>query len=391
MPLTDDMQLVSVDDHLVERPGVWADRLPKRLVEKGPRIIEATGKETDQYGFGQGVPKGSQVWLLEDVVYAQLGLNAVAGKPRDQIGTEPLRFDDMIPGCYEPEARVEDMDIDGVQASLLFPSFPKFAGTMFQNVKDPELALLCTTAWNDFVHEEWVTPYPERFIPIGILPYWDIDASIAELRRLAARGVRVISFPENPVPLGHPSFHTDHWDRLFDIVEETEVVLAMHFGTSGQVRLTAPDAPMAVMITLMGTNSMNTVADLLFSPVFHRHPKLKVSVAEGGVGWIPWLLERADITWERHRYYQNVHQTIRPSELFRKHIWGCFITDQYGIDNRQVIGIDRLTWEADYPHSDSFWPNSRKVATEMFTNVPDDEVRQIVETNARELYRFPRS
>jgi predicted TIM-barrel fold metal-dependent hydrolase len=384
------MQLISVDDHLVERPGVWADRLPKRLIEHGPRIIEARGDETDQYGFGQKAPKGSQVWQLEGKVYAQLGLNAVAGRPREEIGTDPLRFTDMIPGCYDPAARIEDMDIDGVQAELLFPSFPKFAGTMFQNIKDAELALLCTQAWNDFVHEEWVTPYPDRFIPVGILPYWDIDASIVELRRLAARGVRAISFPENPAPLGHPSFHSDHWDRLFDVFEEVDAVACMHFGTSGQVHLTAPDAPMAVMITLMGTNSMSAVCDLLFSPVFHRHPNFKVSVAEGGIGWIPWLLERADSTWERHRFYQNIHQTARPSELFAKHIWGCFIGDQYGVDNRHAIGIDRITWEADYPHSDSFWPNSRKMASEAFVDVPDDEVRKIVETNARELYRFPR-
>jgi predicted TIM-barrel fold metal-dependent hydrolase len=329
--------------------------------------------------------------MLEDGVHPQLGLNAVAGKSREQIGTEPLRFDDMIPGCYDPAARVQDMDIDGVQAQLLFPSFPKFAGTMFQTVKDPELALLCTKTWNDFVHEEWVTPYPDRFIPIGILPYWDLEASIAELRRLADRGVRAISFPENPVPLGHPSFHTDHWDPLFDVFEEVDAVVCIHFGTSGLVRLTAPEAPMAVMITLAGVNSINAVGDLLFSPVFHRHPNIKFSVAEGGIGWIPWLLERADITWERHRYYQNINQTVRPSDLFQKHIWGCFITDHYGVKNRHQIGVDKVTWECDYPHSDSFWPNSRKIVAEMFADVPDEEVHKMVETNARDLYRFPRT
>jgi predicted TIM-barrel fold metal-dependent hydrolase len=391
MPLTDDMQLVSVDDHLVERPGTWAERLPRKYVDRGPRIAEAKGDETDQYGLGQSVPKGSQVWMLEDGVHPQLGLNAVAGKSREQIGTDPLRFDDMIPGCYDPAARVQDMDIDGVQAQLLFPSFPKFAGTMFQTVKDPELALLCTKTWNDFVHEEWVTPYPDRFIPIGILPYWDLEASIAELRRLADRGVRAISFPENPVPLGHPSFHTDHWDPLFDVFEEVDAVVCIHFGTSGLVRLTAPEAPMAVMITLAGVNSINAVGDLLFSPVFHRHPNIKFSVAEGGIGWIPWLLERADITWERHRYYQNINQTARPSDLFQKHIWGCFITDHYGVKNRHSIGVDKVTWECDYPHSDSFWPNSRKIVAEMFADVPDEEVRRMVETNARDLYRFPRT
>jgi predicted TIM-barrel fold metal-dependent hydrolase len=202
--------------------------------------------------------------------------------------------------------------------------------------------------------------------------------------------VRAVSFPENPAKLGLPSFHSDHWDPLLSALEDAQLVVCLHFATSGQVTITADDAPMAVMTTLMGTNSMNTVADLLFSPVFHRHPRIKVAMSEGGTGWIPWLLERADITWERHRYYQNVNQTVRPSDLFRTHIWGCFIVDRYGVDNRHAIGVDRMTWECDYPHSDSFWPNSRKAVTEMFHDVPDDEVRRIVETNARDLFRFPR-
>jgi predicted TIM-barrel fold metal-dependent hydrolase len=226
---------------------------------------------------------------------------------------------------------------------------------------------------------------------MGILPYWDIEASITELRRLGDLGFRSISFPENPFPLGHPSFHTDHWDPLFSVFEEVEAVLSIHFGTSGQIRVTSPDAPLAVSITLGGVNSMNSTTDLLFSPVFHRHPRLKVSIAEGGIGWMPWLLERADSTWERHRYYQDIEQTVRPSELFRKHMWGCFISDFAGVANRHSIGVDRITWESDYPHADSFWPNSRKNASEMLADVPDDEVRKIVETNARELYRFPRT
>jgi predicted TIM-barrel fold metal-dependent hydrolase len=390
VPLTDDMQLVSVDDHLVEKPQLWQERLPQKFLEAGPRVIEADGTESDQYGFGTKVPKGSQVWLLEGKVYAQLGLNAVAGKPRDQIGTEPLRFDDMIPGCLNADARVKDMDIDGVTTQMLFPSFPRFSGTQFLLVEDKELARACIQAWNDHVLEEYCEAYPGRFIPMIILPFWNLEQSLAELDRLADRGIRSVSFPENPAPHGLPSFHTDHWDRLFDVFEERGIVASMHFGTSGRVTRTAPEAPMAVGITLMGTNSINTVADLLFSPVFDRHPRLKVSIAEGGIGWIPWLLERADNTWERHRFYQNIRQDRRPSEVFRDHIWGCFIIDQYGVDNRELIGIDRMTWEGDYPHSDSDWPNSRKTVESQLAHVPDDEARLIVEDNARALYRFPR-
>jgi predicted TIM-barrel fold metal-dependent hydrolase len=135
---------------------------------------------------------------------------------------------------------------------------------------------------------------------------------------------------------------------------------------------------------------MFAAADLMFSPVFHRFPRLKVSLAEGGIGWVPYLLERADYVWDRHRWYQNVDQSVPPSELFRRHIWGCFIDDVHGLNSRHAIGVDRITWECDYPHSDSNWPNSRKRAIEVFAEIPDDEVHRMVEWNSRELFNFPR-
>jgi predicted TIM-barrel fold metal-dependent hydrolase len=239
--------------------------------------------------------------------------------------------------------------------------------------------------------DEWCAAAPERFIPIAILPLWDVAACVREIHRVAGRGAKAISFTENPVPLGLPSFHTDHWDPVFSAAEETGLPLCLHFGTSGQAPTTAPDAPFAVTITLFGCNSMFAAADLIFSPVFHKHPRLKVALAEGGIGWVPYLLERADYVWDRHRWYQNVNQAVPPSELFRKHIWGCFIDDVHGLKNRHDIGVDRITWECDYPHSDSNWPNSRKRALEVFADIPDDEVARIVEWNSRELFNFPRA
>ena len=389
MPLQDDMHLISVDDHLIEHSRVWLDRMPGKYQDVCPRVIES-GADGMYSEFGTYVPPHSQAWLYEGSIHAQMGLNAVAGKPPEALGLDPVRYEDMIPGCYDPVERVKDMDLDGVQASLCFPQFPKFAGTLFLKSEDMELAGLCTAAWNDFLIDEWCATAPDRFIPLAILPFWDVDASVKEIRRVAAKGARAISFPENMVTLDLPSFHTDHWDPLFSAATEADMPLCLHFGTSGKVPSTAPEAPMAVFISLMSCNSMYAVADLAFSPVFHRHPNLKIAFSEGGVGWIPYLLERMDATWEKHRFYQNVNQEVRPSELFRKHIWGCFIVDQHGLSSRDSIGIDRMLWECDYPHSDSHWPNSRKVASEQFLDVPDDEVSQIVERNARELFHFPR-
>jgi predicted TIM-barrel fold metal-dependent hydrolase len=381
MPLQDHMQLISVDDHLVEPPHVWQDRLPARYLADGPKIVE---EEVE----GGGPP--AHVWYYEGRRYPQIGLNAVAGRRPEEFGTEPLRYSDMLPGCYDPEARVIDMDLDGVQAAICYPSFPGFAGKVFLQGNDRELGLLCVRAFNDFMIDEWCTAAPERFIPVVMLPLWDVQACVAELHRTVAKGAKAITFSENPVPLGLPSFHTDHWDPLFAAAEEAGIPLCMHFGTSGQAPTTAPDAPFAVTITLFGCNSMFAAADLMFSPVFHRHPGLKVALAEGGVGWVPYLLERADYVWDRHRYYQNVNQDMKPSDIFRRNIWGCFIDDVHGLRSRDVIGVDRITWECDYPHSDSNWPNSRKRAVEVFAEVPDDEVHRIVEWNSRELFSFPR-
>lgn len=379
MPLQPWMKLLSTDDHLIEHPAVWSDRLPEKYRETGPRIVE-------QPRAG-GPP--AEVWLYEGRVYPYIGLNAVAGKTPEEFGVDPTRYDEMIPGCYDPKARLVDMDLDGVWGALCFPSFPRFAGTVFLEGEDKELALLCVQAWNDFVLDEWCAPARDRFIPVVILPLWDVSLCVAEIHRSAAKGAKAISFPENPVPLGLPSFHTDHWDPVFSAAEETGMPLTMHFGTSGRPPITAPEAPMAVMITLFGCNSMYATADLLFSPVFHKHPELKVGLSEGGIGWMPYLMERIDGTWERHRFYQNVNQDVRPSELFTKHMHGCFIDDRFGVEVRHKIGVDNITWECDYPHSDSYWPKSRSYAAEVLADVPDDEVHRIVELNARRLYNFP--
>ena len=332
MPLRDDMKLISTDDHVVEHPKVWSDRLPIRLRDVGPRIVD------------EGA---AQVWDFEGRRYPQIGLNAVAGRAREDYGVEPTRYDEMLPGCYDPRARVLDMDRDGVQAQLCFPSFPKFSGTVFLQADDKELSLLCVRAYNDFILEEWCAADPARLIPLVILPLWDVGLAAAEVERCAALGARAISFVENPAPLGLPSFHTAAWDPVFAAAQEADLPLCMHFGSSGQSPKTADDAPFPVTIALFGCNSMYTTADLLFSPVFHKFPRLKVALSEGGIGWVPYILERIDYTWDRHRYYNDVNQTTRPSDLFRKHIWGCFIDDVSGIKNRYDIGVDRITWECD--------------------------------------------
>ncbi|MDT5213877.1 MAG: hypothetical protein QOK18_2116, partial [Mycobacterium sp.] len=217
MPLQPWMELISVDDHLIEHPKVWSDRLPTKYLEAGPKIIEWARPDTGAM---------CQVWEYEGRIYPYIGLNAVAGKKPEEYGIEPVRYDDMIPGCYDPKARVADMDIDGVQAMTCFPSFPRFAGAVFFEGEDKELAKLCSAAWNDFHLDEWAATAPDRFVPVAMLPFWDVDASVKEIHRVAAKGAKCVTFPDLPDKLGLPSVHSDHWDPLLSAMEETDMVLA---------------------------------------------------------------------------------------------------------------------------------------------------------------------
>lgn len=386
MPLPPDAQLISIDDHVIEPPHVWQDRLPEKYREAGPRFVEVEGDFIDV--AGNDVSGQREAWVFEDRMYPNFALNAVVDRDPSEFGSEPYRLEEIMPGCHQPEERVADMDRDGIQAQLCFPTFPRLAGTVFLEADDKDLALLCVRAYNDFIIDEWCGAAPDRLIPMVVLPLWDVDLCVEEIERTAAKGTKAISFPESPARLGLHSFHDRGWNPVFAAAQEADLALCMHFGSSGMPPETSDDAPQALWIATMGTNSMIAAADLVYSPVFHEFPDLRVALSEGGIGWIPYMLERVDYVWERHRFWTGLAPDVRPSELFRRHIWGCFIDDTTGIRARHEIGIDRICWECDYPHSDSNWPNSRKLLAEELLDVPDSEARRIAEMNARELLRF---
>jgi predicted TIM-barrel fold metal-dependent hydrolase len=375
--LEPDVQLVSVDDHVVEHATVWSDRLPAKFRDVGPRVVEE--------------PPDRQVWMFEGRRYECLGLDASVGRSVEEFRLEPRRFTDMHDGVYIPSARVADMNEDGIAVQSLFPSFPRFCGQTFLEADDHELGLACIRAYNDFLIEEWVDAHPGRFMAFSILPLWDPQLAADEIRRTKERGAHGITFPENPVPLGLPSFYQPHWDPVWAAAAEADMPLCMHFGSSSQIQQPSPESPFMLPITLAALSSMSTAADLIFSPVFRKHPNLKVVLSEGGIGWVPYLLERLDFSFGRHRYFDDIDYSRQPSEIFRDHIWVCFITDENGLRLRDVVGVDKIMWECDYPHSDSLWPNSRKVLESSLLDVPANESRKIAEENARALFNLPRT
>jgi predicted TIM-barrel fold metal-dependent hydrolase len=408
-----DLSLISVDDHVIEPPGVWWDRLPARVRERGPRVIRDNGID---------------VWIYEDVRMPITALLVQAGKKREEVRPGFVNYEDMRPGVYNSVERAKDMDTDGVIASACFPFFPRYCGQTFYEAADRELALLCIRAYNDWMIEEWSGSSPGRFIPMIIMPLWDPALAAAEIERAAGLGAKAISFSENPAKLGLPSLHdaAGYWDPALSAANETGMPFCIHFGSSSMVPNTSDDAPMFVSAALSPLNLAYALTDWLFSGKFERYPRLKVCLSEGGIGWIPYMIDRSEqvletMMWARRfdvaaavgggssslagdQSGRHLADTLSsgqsggvveygewqdrpdPRELFRNHVFGCFIDDRFGARHLEEIGWDNVMMETDYPHGDGTFPDSLKRAEQLLGPYTPEQRYKVMEGNARRVF-----
>ena len=356
-------------------------------MRRGVREIQFAGAGVYREEFDDDSPDKADTWVYEDLVYTHKRMVAAVGYPRDEMTMTPITYDDMRPGCYDQKARLNDMDLNRVEASACYPTFPRFCGQTFSEGKDKELGHACVLAYNDWMLDEWCGDSGGRLIPICLIPPWDAELAAGEVRRNAARGVRAVAFSEIPAHLGLPSIHSPFWDPFFRACEETNTTVCMHIGSSSRMPATSPDAPPSVTATLGFGGAMMSVVDFLWSGLLVRYPKLKLAYAESQMGWVPYILERIDDVWEDNQgWAQTKHIPEPPSTYFHRNMWMCLFKDQTGIDNRDRIGIDRITFETDYPHSDSTWPDSRAVAAELLDGLTDEEIYRIVRGNAIDLF-----
>jgi predicted TIM-barrel fold metal-dependent hydrolase len=371
--------VISVDDHVVEPPHMFEGRLPSHLQSRAPAIVET--------------PEGNQVWRFEGQDFTQVGLNAVAGRRPETVKREPFRFDQMRPGCFDINARVHDMDLNGVWASLNFPSLiAGFCGRVFFTAKEKELGVACIRAWNDWIYEEWYLAYPDRIIPNGVLYLADRDVAVAEIHRLADLGFKSLSFPERPHRIGLPSlWDHDHWEPILQACVDTGLVLSIHVGSSGGYEL-PPGCTIAkngngLPASLFGSLSLAGCAEWLWSGWPNRFPSLKIAMSEGGIGWVAMFIDRLNNMVDRSGYGSG--WTDRPAEILKRNFWFCTLDDPSTIDTREVIGVDKIMVEVDYPHGDSTWPETQRVIEDYWGHIPANELRMMCSENAAALYSHP--
>lgn len=392
--------VVSVDDHVIEPPHVWQTHVAARYRERAPRVVRGDD--------------GATAWEYEGTRTPVTGMAAVAGTPSDEW--DPLPMDITAPrfaSYNDPVARAAAMDTDHVIASMLFPTYPRFCGQTFLEADDKDLGLACIQAYNDWMIDEWAGAAPGRFIPLAIVPMWDPDLAATEARRAAAKGARSISFSENPTKLGLPSIHDRdrHWDPLFQACVDTGMPLSIHIGSSSEIRLVSPDAPLIEGGTLMSLAAQDTVVDWLWSANLLRYPELRVVLSESGIDWLPPTLERMRRVLHRWRWartprpdfdgdvltgdaravgartpFGDIPEGYDPLQAFLDSIFVTLLADDTGTQALDYLGSDNVMIETDYPHPDSSFPSSAAIANDLLAHLPDADRAKVLRDNACRVY-----
>ena len=382
--------IVDVDAHIIEPPEVWSSRLPSKYKQIGPHIEYHPIQVVDGPGYVE-VPgtDGPDVpwWVYEDYCVPIMSEVAAAGRPPEEVTLSGIAFEDIRPGCWQLPERLADMDLCHVEAQMCFPNFPRFAGQVFIAGKDAELARLCVCAYNDWMVEEWSGESGGRQIPLCLVPLWDVQLAAAEVRRNAARGVRAVAFAEVPAYLDLPSIHSGYWNPFFEACDETSTVVCMHIGSGSKIPTTSADAPLAITATIISGATEASLTDYLFSGVLDRYPGLRLMYAEAQIGWIPYILGRADDVWATHPCFQGQRSCPEPpSTYYYRQVTNAFFRDPIGIEMLNHVGVDNVAFETDYPHQDTTWPHCREAAAKQFGFLPQPDIDKIARNNAIELF-----
>lgn len=364
------MVIVSVDDHISEPPDMFNKHLTGDDLASAPQFHTTAN--------------GANYWTYQGMTMTSVGLNAVVGRVPEEYGMEPQSLEQVRKGCYDPKARIDDMNVNGIAASLNFGSVGGFDGSRcFHKAPDLKLAAKHLRAYNDWHILEWCGYDRGRFIPCGLLPTWDMAATVAEIKRIAAMGCTSVSLSENPTMMGLPSIHNDYWEPMWKALTDHNMVICLHIGSGNPPPHASDESPIEAWITTMPMSISVGAADWLQLQALQRYPNLKIILSESGIGWVPYFMERADFSHERHKAW--THSTFhnkKPSEVFQEHFMTCFIDDLFGLKNLADVGEDNVAYECDYPHSDALWPEVPEYLWEGLKRLTDTQIDKVTHQNA---------
>ena len=373
--------IIDVDTHVTEVAELWTRRAPASMRDRVPRV------ETDA--------RGRDFWYLGADRVAPVGLTATAGT--GDFKEPPKGYADMHPGAFNAQARLEYMDRTGIWAMVLYPNVGGFGAQEFLKLRDPELMLTCVQIYNDW-QTEWASADARRLLPITSIPFWDVAASVREIRRCAALGHRGILFTGDPQSFGMPVLGDHHWDPLWEVAVELDLPVSFHIGSGNmeagllrdKVKTYGRMAAFAGFSVELFLNNGRQLCDLLMSGVLARYPTIRFVSVESGIGWVPFVLEAMDYQFLGNRVREDRPElTLLPSEYFKRNVYACYWFEQTA--PRQLLSslsVDNILFETDFPHPTSLYGDDVKARIESGLATVDAVTRRkILWDNAAALYK----
>ncbi len=363
--------VIDVDSHINSPADLYSKRVAGKYKDAAPKVVRLKNDagEYDAWVVDGGDPKPLTI------------LSAAAGKTAQELAKRVIRFDEMLPGAYDPKARLQAMTEDGIDCQALF-------GDGCMGAKDPELRTVLVRAYNDWL-SEFCKFAPERFLGLAVLPMHDPAEAVKEVERTASMDLRGVFVGHDGAeyPLSDPSY-----DRLWAAVAEQGRPLNIHIGGGALAKRgtmnqkSPPPGQLETFVSLAPIAVAESIAILIFGGVLERHPKLKVIIAEGGIGWLAYFLERMDHVFHKQGRWARTTLKEKPSFYFKRQILATFEEDLAGMRTYDLIGAKNIMWSSDYPHSDTTWPNSRQAIEDHFGKLAPEEKHAMVCGNAANAY-----
>lgn len=384
--LTQGLRVVDADTHITEPHDLWTKRAPKAYREAVPRVVDVDGVAH---------------WTVDGAVLGRASASGVVARDGARSrGTDFISwtFDDVTPAAYDVAARLAVMDELGVWAHIVYPNTAGFGGQRFGDIGDPNLKSLCATIYNDAM-AELQQDSGQRLFPMGLIPWWDIGASVAEVRRMHALGLRGVNTTSDPQQAGVPDFSSRDWDPLWEVCADLGMPVNFHigaahnslswFGSSPWPGL-GPDEKLAVGSAMMYLTNARVIANFIYSGVLERHPGLDIVSVESGIGWIPFFLEALEHQLGETAPGSMDHLSLAPIEYFRRQIHACFWFENQDIARTiERVGPGNVLFETDFPHPTCLYPDSLGIAARAMRQLAPDVVRAVMQDNAVRLYNLP--